>query len=181
MHYQTSFEIHSSNNMRYAPDTIFLKTRSEVKVSDPKMVCGTPSSKDASKHNIWNSYLKEYKRYAQDTIIPKTRSDVKVTVTRKWYVTLDHRSKSVTRKWYKTLHHPKMHLHTKWNSYLKEHRRFAPDSMQFLETRSEVMFNVIVTKLWYATLCHPKMHSHTKFEIPASNNMSYRIILKTRS
>ena len=32
-----------------------------------------------------------------------------------------------------------------WNSYLKENRRYAPDSMQFLETRSEVKFKVIVT------------------------------------
>ena len=26
--------------------------------------------------------------------------------------------------------------HEIWNSYLKEYRRYAPDSMQFLETRS---------------------------------------------
>ena len=26
--------------------------------------------------------------------------------------------------------------HQSWNSYLKEYRRYAPDSMQFLETRS---------------------------------------------
>ena len=26
--------------------------------------------------------------------------------------------------------------HKIWNSYLKEYRRYAPDSMQFLETRS---------------------------------------------
>ena len=68
--------------------------------------------------------------------------------------------------------HPKMHLHTK------------PDSMQFLETRSEVKLKVTVTQLWYATLCHPKMHPHTKFKIPTSNNMRYApdtIILKTRS
>ena len=58
-----------------------------------------------------------------------------------------------------------------WNSYLKEIRRYAPDSMQFLETRSKVKIKVIVTQLWYATLRHPKMHSHTKFEIPTSNNI----------
>ena len=46
---------------------IILKTRSEVKVSYPKMVCDTPSSQDASTHQIWNSYLKEYRRYAPDT------------------------------------------------------------------------------------------------------------------
>ena len=81
-----------------------------------------------------------------------------------------------------------MHIHTKfgmydttpsqdafrhqiWNTYLKEYRRYAPDSMQFLETRSEVKFKVTVTQLWYATLPHPKMHSLTKFEIPTSNNI----------
>ena len=65
-----------------------------------------------------------------------------------------------------------------WNSYLKEYRRYAPDSMQFVETRSEVKFKVTVTQLWYATLRHPKMHIHTKFEIPTSNNI--REILRTR-
>ena len=74
--------------------------------------------------------------------------------------------------------------HQLWNSYLKENRRYATDSMQFLETRSEVKFKVIVTQLWYAILCYPKMQSHTKFEIPTSNNMRCApdmIILKTRS
>ena len=96
---------------------IILKTRSEIKVkvtSDPKMVRDTPPSQDASTHQIWNSYLKEYMRYAQDTkrngrtdgrtdivITIKTKSEVKVKVT-------------VTRKWYATLCHPKMHPHTKF-------------------------------------------------------------------
>ena len=50
-----------------------------------------------------------------------------------------------------------------WNSYLKEYRRYAQDSMQVLETRSEV--KVTATQVRYATLCHPKMHPHTKFGI----------------
>ena len=33
-----------------------------------------------------------------------------------------------------------------WNSYLKEYRRYAPDSKQFLETRSEVKVNVTGTQ-----------------------------------
>ena len=71
-----------------------------------------------------------------------------------------------------------------WNSYLREYRRYAPNSMLILETRSG---HVTVTQGWYATLCHlghPKMHPHTKFGIPTSNNMRYAqetIILKTRS
>ena len=68
--------------------------------------------------------------------------------------------------------------HQIWNSYLKEYRRYAPDTMQFLEIWSEVKFKVTVTQLWYATLPHPKMHSHTKFEIPTSNNI--RDMLLTR-
>ena len=31
--------------------------------------------------------------------------------------------------------------HQIWNPYLKEYRRYAPDSKQFLETRSEVKVN----------------------------------------
>ena len=61
--------------------------------------------------------------------------------------------------------------HQIWNFFLKEYRRYAPDSMQFLETRSEVKFKVTVTQLWYRTLSHPKMHPHTKFEIPTLNNI----------
>ena len=59
--------------------------------------------------------------------------------------------------------------HQIWNSYLKEYRRYAPESMQFLETRSEV--KVTVTQLLHVTLRHPKMHPHTKLEIPTSNNI----------
>ena len=68
------------------------------------------------------------------------------------------------------------------NSYLKENRRYEPDSMHFLQTRSKVKFKV--TQLWYATLPHLKVHPHTKFEIPTSNNIRDApdtIILKTRS
>ena len=53
----------------------------------------------------------------------------------------------------------------------KGHWRYAPDSKQFLETRSEVLDNVTGTQGWCATLCHPKMHQHTKFGIPTSNNI----------
>ena len=49
--------------------------------SDWKMVSDTPPSQNAYSHQIWNSYLKEYKRYDPNTIILKTRSEVKDTVT----------------------------------------------------------------------------------------------------
>ena len=128
------------------------------------MECDTPTSQDAYTHQVSNSYLKEYKRYAQVTIILKTRSDVKVTVTRKMVFDTPSSQDAFT--------------HQIWNSYLKEYKKHAPDSMQFLEIRSEVKFKVTVTQLWYATLCHPKMHHHTIFEIPTSNNI--RDILRTR-
>ena len=61
----------------YAPDKkrdgrtdvhfITIKNKSEVKVTlTEKMVRDTPPSQDASTHQIWNSYLKEYRRYAPD-------------------------------------------------------------------------------------------------------------------
>ena len=77
-----------------------------------------------------------------------------------------------------------MHPHTKLGIPISNNIGNAPDSMQFLETRSEAKFKVTVTQLWYVTLLHPKMHPHTKFEIPTSNNMRYapdKIILKSRS
>ena len=69
-------------------------------------------------------------------------------------------------------------IHQIWNSYLKEYRRYAPDSMLILETRSEV--KVTVTQGWYVTLPHPKLHAHTKFGIPNSNTFYIRDMLRTR-
>ena len=128
------------------------------------MVHDTPLSKDKSTHQIWNSYLKEYKRYALDTIILKTRSEVKVTVTIKMVCDTPLSQDAFT--------------YQIWNSYLKEYKRYAPDLMQFLETRSEVKFKVTETQLWYMTLCHRRMHLHTKFEIPTSKNI--RDMLQTQ-
>ena len=36
------------------------------------MVRDTPPSQDASTHQIWNSYLKEYRRYGPDTKAGRT-------------------------------------------------------------------------------------------------------------
>ena len=101
LHTHTIFGIPISNNMRYALDTIILKTRSEVKVKvtvtrkwyvtlrHPKMHLhiefGIPISKNM--------------RYAPDSMqFQETRSEVKFKVT-------------VTQLWYATLCHPKMHPH----------------------------------------------------------------------
>ena len=63
MHIHIKFGVPTSKNMRYAPNTKILKTRSEVKVTVTRNgMCDTPSSQDAFKHQIWNSYLKEYRR-----------------------------------------------------------------------------------------------------------------------
>ena len=76
------------------------------------MLRDTPPSQDASTHQIWNSYLKEYRRYAPDTkrdgrtdsvIAIKIRSEPKVKVT-------------LTQKLYATLCHPMVHPHTKFGS-----------------------------------------------------------------
>ena len=55
-------------------------------------------------------------------IILKTRSEVKVTVTKMVCDTPPFQD---------------VFTHKVWNSYLKEYRIYAPDTMQFLETRSE--------------------------------------------
>ena len=73
--------------------------------------------------------------------------------------------------------------HQIWNSYLKEYRRYAPDTKRdgrtdrqtdiviSLKTKFEVKVKVTVTRKWYTTLRHPKMHPHTKFGIPPSKNI----------
>ena len=65
--------------------------------------------------------------------------------------------------------------HQSWNSYLKEYKGYAPDSMQILETRSEV--KVAVTQGRYMTLIHPKMRAHTKYKRYAPDTN----FLRTRS
>ena len=77
-------------------------------------VCETPPCQDAYTHQIWNSYLKEYKRYAWNTKILTTRSEVKITVT--------------LNGMYDTPPSQDAFRHQIWNSYLKEYRRYAPDT-----------------------------------------------------
>ena len=84
----------------YKPDLMpTLVIRSEVKVTVTRKWNGksaiprcihTPDCHQRCTHQVWNSYLKEYKRCAPGTIILKTRSEVNVTLTQKWYVTLRH-------------------------------------------------------------------------------------------
>ena len=67
--------------------------------------------------------------------------------------------------------------HQIWNSYLTEHSRYAPDSMQILKTSSEVKVVVTVNQGWYAILCHPMMHADAKFGIPTSNDMRDMLLI----
>ena len=119
------------------------------------MACDTPSSQDAFTHQIWNSYLKEYRRYAPDSMqFLETRSEVRFKVSDPIMVCDTSSSQDAS-------------THQIWDSHLKQYKRYAPDSI-ILKTRSEV--KVTVTQKWYATLRHPKMYPHTKFEIPTSKN-----------
>ena len=58
------------------------------------------------------------------------------------------------------------------NMELVSYRRFAPDSKQFLETRSRVNVNVTGTQGWCATLYRSKMHPHAKLRIPTLTNIA---------
>ena len=116
MHPHTKFEIPTSNNIRDAPDTIILKTRSEVKVKvtvtrkwyatlchpkmHPHIKFGIPTSKNIGDMHRTRSGTDGRTDGQTDIVITiKTKPEVKVTVTRKWYA---------------TLRHPKMHPHTKF-------------------------------------------------------------------
>ena len=69
MHHHTKFETPSSNNIRdMLRSWLFWKLGQSQGLSDPKMVCDTRPFQDAFTHEIWNSYLKEYRRYAPDTM-----------------------------------------------------------------------------------------------------------------
>ena len=70
------------------------------------------------------------------------------------------------------------YTHRIWNSYLKEYKRYAPNTI-IIKTRSEV--KVIVTgkvsgqghsdRKWYVTLRHLKINLNTKFGIPISKKI----------
>ena len=116
MHSHTKFGIPFSNNIRDMLLTqLLLKLGQRSRSQWPENNSETPTSQDAYTHQIWNSYLKEYKRYAPNTKILKTRSEVKVTVIRNGMCD--------------TLSSQDAFRHQIWNSYLKEYRIYAPDTM----------------------------------------------------
>ena len=79
------------------------------------MVSDTSPSQDAYTHQIWISYLKEYKRYAPNTIILKTRSEVKVKVTHKMVQDTPPSQDAF--------------IHQNCDSYFKEYKRYAPNTI----------------------------------------------------
>ena len=140
-------------------------------------------------------------------IILKTRSEVRVTVTQKWYGTLHHpkmhphtkfgilisniirdmlqtqflklgQGHSDLKMVCDTLPSQDAFTHQILNYYLKEYKRYAPDTI-ILKTRSEV--RVTVTRKWYVSLRHPKMQYHNKFGFPISKNIGDMQFLETRS
>ena len=137
-----------------------------------KMVHNISPSKDASVHQIGDSYLKEYRKYAPDLMpILEIRSEVKVTVTQTWN---------------RALLHPKMHSHTEFEIPTSNNIRDMFRTWLFLKLgqRSSLMSQWPVNSTWHSNI--PRC-IHTKFRIPISTNTrisSYAqnmIILKTRS
>ena len=53
--------------------------------------------------------------------------------------------------------------HLIWDSFLNLYKRCAPDSMQILETRSEVKVKVIVTQEWYTPSQGASTHQNLEF------------------
>ena len=135
MHSHTKFgNLISKNKRDMLLTQLLLKLGQRSSHSGPKII--TPPSHDAYTHQIWNSYLKEYKSYAPNTKILKTRSEVKVTVT--WNVMCD------------TLSSQDAFRHHIWNSYLKKYRRLGQRSSsrsQWLNygTRHFVISRCIIT------------------------------------
>ena len=52
--------------MRYARETIILKTRSEVKLTVTKIVNDILPFQDAFTHQTWDALFKDYRRYSLD-------------------------------------------------------------------------------------------------------------------
>ena len=106
---------------------------------------------------------------------PKMHSNTKFGIPTKKNIGNIPESMPILEKWIRGQSHSDLRIvrditssqdefiHGIWNSYHKEYRRYAPDSIPILETRSEV--KVKVTQGWYVALRHPKMHAHTNFGI----------------
>ena len=126
------------------------------------MVRDTPSSQDASTHQIWNSYLKEYRRYAPDT---KRDGHTEGRTVRLLYASQSSFG-GIKGQGHSD---PKMvgdtpssqDASTHKISYLKEYRRYAPDTKRDGHTDGRTDSAI--------TICLPKFlwgHKKINNEIP---------------
>ena len=115
IHAYTKFGIPTSNNIRD-----MLRGQGH---SDPKMVRNTPPSHDACTQNLgFLSQITQEICYRHDYSENKARGQ----------------GHSDPKMVHDTQPSQNVFIHQIWNSYLKKYRRYAPDSMPILETRSEV-------------------------------------------
>ena len=81
----TKFGITTSNNISNMLQTrLFQKLSHRSRLQWSKMVCDISPSKDASIHQIWDSFLNLYRRYAFDTIILDNMSPSPWPKNSKW-------------------------------------------------------------------------------------------------
>ena len=90
------------------------------------MVRNTLPSQDASTHQIWNSYLKEYRRYAPD-MKRDGRTEGHCDYYKNW-VRGQGQDNSDPKMVRGTPPSQDASTNQIWNSYLKEYRRYAPDT-----------------------------------------------------
>ena len=157
MHPHIKFGSPLWNSTRFDPDTIFLKTKSEDKVTvtqkwyvtlrHSKMHSHTKFRIPTSK-NIWDMHQNRCQFYK---LCQRSRSLSQWPKDGSWHFAIS---------W--CMHTPNLGFLLKW------HERYASDTI-ILKTMSEV--KVTVTRKWYATLCHPNIHPHTKFRIPSLSNI----------
>ena len=90
------------------------------------MIRDTLPTQDASTHQIWNSNLTEYRRYAPDAK-QDGRKDGQCDYYKKQLIGQGHIDTKMVRD---TPPSEDAFTHQIWKSYLKEYRRYAPDTKQ---------------------------------------------------
>ena len=114
MHHLTKFELPTSNNMRYAPDTIILKTRSEVNVTVIRK---------------WYATLSHPMMYPRTNFGIPTSKNVRDMLWTQYFLKLGQRQGHIDLKMIcDTPSSQDAFTQRIWNSYLKEYRRYASDS-----------------------------------------------------
>ena len=134
LHSHTKFGIPFSNNIR------------DLLLTQLLLKLGQRSRSQWPENNIWDSTIP---RCIYTPIGIPTSKNIRDMLQTQKFLKLGQRSRS---QWPKMvcvtlLSSQDAFRHQIWNSYLKEYRRYAPDTMQFLEIRSEVKFKVTVTQL----------------------------------